>query len=312
MYRNNENKTNLGYNRSLEIKTIVNNLRNKKKEMKKASELIYELQDNGFIKKGMGKPIRGAKKVIYGLASHLPGVKDKIDPMMRGDPLDVMEESFRGYPNDIDENIRNLSVIVQETEEEYEELKVDVKKAEKEKWDANRLREYIMNESNIAISEEVKNFFIYTTNQSTPEKLEERRTSMLEMLKNQLLVLEKQQGLMGKVAEVGREVYDRALIQYSGFMAVKDPLAVMKEAALGYAETDDLGLNSKEYIQNFVEKTADTLGVVVEALSVIDENLIASKETAEVIKNAKEKLESKLKGETVKVKTKRSQIKVSQ
>lgn len=281
-----------------EINAILGRLRKAKKELEAVNNEIYRLQDEGSLFSLVKKGSRSFKGLLVNVLGCIPGgigQKIKESYARKTDPLNAIEEEYRAHLDCIEGTIIDLREVIQQSDDKIVGLEGTLEQVEKEQWDINQIRQFIQEDSGVNVNEEVRTFFEYLTNEKlTEEEKTKQRTDLVTMLSNKLAVLKAEQPYLGEIAKAGRAIYDNALVQYNGFIGIKSQLEIMRDSALGYANTEDLTLFSKEFVAKFIEKTTETFETAIDAMSIAQRNLIASQETVDAINAARERLKARL------------------
>lgn len=275
-----------------EVSSLSKELKSKGKELARLQKDWAATLEGGNLKHLLKSP----RRMIYGAASRLPGkVGDYFEEKLEeGDPFNLIEEKSREYLESIEDILLQMGqlakeekVTLQESQDKYEEARAD-------KWDALKLREYIHDSLGKQVDTRVEDIFADLRADLSPQQAEKKRKDLLKVVGESIGVQEEIVKLLSVVAKEGMEIYDKALMQYYGFARVKQQLQMYRDANIEFATTEALSLDTKDMVVQMVQSATKVADVAITSLSVLDKNMVASKDTQAKIAAARKQLSNKL------------------
>ncbi len=264
-----------------DVKKLTASLREQTRGLGAFRESVYSETDGTLVLDTGNSSVKGPLGKIL---SFLPGFKGFY--VGGGDPLDQIEERFRGYLTGITADVVNLARVHETKKEEIKGLELKLKEFKESGAGVAQIMDYMLGRlPEIRADESVMSFFTadMEKNLSDEQRLK-RRDELLNKLGRKLEVLYQGQDVMVGIAVTSREVFLRALVEYDGFVSIKPMLAASRDATLTAMDTSKLSTSAAEYVKALARQIGEANEALIEGLDILDKSRISSDETVNVLR----------------------------
>ncbi len=207
------------------------------------------------------------------------------------DVLQYIEKRMRGGIDGTQEALRGLSEDAVEYREEILNLREQIRQAETEKWDLQRLHQFLADRSEIDVDPEIMMLLDAQLDILTEEERETRRQELIEELKATVDLSEGVARTMGEVCYAALEVFQKAVSQYHQFTTVHQPIAAIRDTAKELLDTDQSLYAAKDAIVATIQLSLEAVTVALEGAKMVDQYRIASADVKGLLEAGKRKLE---------------------
>ncbi len=282
-------KENKGYKSDRDLKQNLETLKKCRKDFKNLSEWLIKTLD---------LPVNGNKRRLIKFFSKIIP-KRGLEVLPESVALWIAEETnaadmahgmLRENINNVQEVVQNLAVSAIHEEEKLKNFAEDIKKAEEESWDIRELQQYLCEQTNLPVPQGVEDLLDGHYDILSLEQKEEKRSELLNRLKNNAVGRKRLIEAHGKVCALGLEVWHAGVCQYFDYVTIMQPLKVISEAAQGMADMNAVAYAAKEIVKKYLELSSETLANVAEATSKIHEYAVSAPDTMELMENVTKKL----------------------
>ncbi|MCG2718681.1 MAG: hypothetical protein L6408_07605 [Nanoarchaeota archaeon] len=281
------------YKDSRDLSKLSKELKKKGKDLESLQKDWIATLEGGALRSLVKRP----RKIIYGMASHIPGkVGEYFEERGEAvrDPLNVIETGYRDYLDGIEDILIQIGQMAIEERGKLQGAQETYNQAGEEKWVVGELRQTISEELGLQLDGGIADILDDLNDDLEPEQLERKRLGMLDIMKNDIGVRDEMVKLLAVVAKEGGEIYDRALQQYYGFAQMKDKVQMYRDANLEFTGMQALSLDTKDMMVDMINKSTSVAEAAIESISVLEKNMIASKDMQAKVAAARIRLTTKL------------------
>ena len=208
--------------------------------------------------------------------------------------VDMVEGLLRKNVGDVQDAVINLKNSAKAEEERLEDFAADIKEAESENWDAQRLHDYLNEASELHIHQDVQELLDENFDILPPEEKEKRRLELLNRLKGNAIGRKRVVEAHGKVCALALQVLHTGACQYFDFVTIARPLKVIHKAAEGMLDMNTAAYAAKDVIKKILRQSAEAFECITEATAKMSEFAISSPDTIALIEDASKKLDGHL------------------
>jgi len=206
-----------------------------------------------------------------------------------------METHLRENVNNVQSTLKNLIVSAREEEEKLKDLEADIGQMETEKWNAEKIQDYVADVANISLESEINELFDNQSGLLPPKELEKKRILLIERLKANVGGRRNLIEAHGKICSLGLEVLQSGIFQYFDYMSVIRPLRVIETAAKDLVNMDKALFTAKDVVAQMTKLSVISLGIVADATAKVHTYAISSPDTANLFTEVNKVLQEKLK-----------------
>ena len=241
-------------------------LKKNRAEMKSLNKYLRKLLDMKF---GWGQSIFGRifgrmiPRRLYGVvpAGILKWVAEEADV------LEQIEGMKRESINRSQEVVANIGECAMTESGEIEKLISDIGKAEKERWDARKLHEYMVSESSLEINPTVSELLDAKFEIFTDEQKEKQRQDFIDELK---ILAQNRRKLIKALADgcdVCLSQLNAEVREYYSFSRVYRPIAVIRNSVKGMLETDRSLYVARQALMETMLASAKGIDTIIQGVS---------------------------------------------
>lgn len=194
------------------------------------------------------------------------------------DVLEQIEGMMRESINNNQEAVANIASCALCETQELEAFVADIETAEKEKWNARRLQEFMTAESQIAINPAIAQMLDEKFNVFTDEQKEGKKKELIEQLKILAITRRKLIETLSQTCDAGLAQLNAAVGQYYAFSRVYRPTAVIRNSAKEMLQTDQSLYAARQVLMTTISASVNAVENIIKSAGAVNEYHIASGE----------------------------------
>ena len=287
-----------------ELKDIIARMNKSVKNLQSSSKLL---------KKVLGLPqnrmkslfARALRKVVpNALHEYIPeGVAIFISEEL--DLLDFTEGRLRGNTNEAQMTAGDMALMAISQRDQLDQSRDDLTQAIEEDWDAKRLRAYLSEKVGIEIDPNIEKLLDDRYDYLPLEERQRRKDNLLKRLDIGLNNRRELCESVAKACAVQLDTLDEINLQLYEFVAIKRPLAVLRDAGITMTENARAILATSAVVQDTFERSIQEFEAIIEIVPMFDKHALSSADMNQRFVNGRKRLEIGLaKIEQGRVKTK--------
>ena len=216
-----------------------------------------------------------------------------------GEQYDVLMEIarlMRSNVLNIQDSLQSIAQKAIENTEETETLKEDIERAEKEDWSAQELQDYLAEQSEIKIYEDVGILLDKEFKGLTGEQKNERQKDLLALLKNNVVMRQELDRAYGSACASLISVFHVGLAQDYAYNNIYPHIAVLRDASKSAIDMNHSMFVGKAALEKTVQVAFEALELAMDAAENIQANSIVSPNLQNLLADGKKKLDNRLQG----------------
>jgi len=210
------------------------------------------------------------------------------------DALEAGEGKYRDTVVGIQLGLKNLTHAVREKGEQLESLRTDVERAKAENWNARRLHEYILEQAEMEVDEEIAELLDDKFSVLGEEEKESRRQRLLKQLEGNVAIGRLTVVLGVKSCYAGLEVFEVASGEYYNYITNYKPAAAIRDTAIALIEGSDTMHAGRDVIMETYDVSLRGIDNALEAARKCRDHSIVSVDMQKLLETGNKKIDDKL------------------
>ncbi len=282
-----------------ELKKTLKELRKQSAKIKALDIVLYKQLD---------VPRNKIKALLAkGINAITPAKIYEIFPMLgefvaeQNDISEYMETQLRVSVNNTQEIALDLKRSAQEESEKLGVFVEDIKKMEEEKWNSQKIHEYLTETVNEYLSKpieddgEIMELLDARSGILSAEVREDKRVQLLSRLKinaeNRKVLIG---GVYARLCDFTLEVLEKVKIQLFDYATVIRPVRMITKVAEELTDVNKAVYASKDVIFEKIRSATEALSFIADAMEKVDAYAVSSKDTTELFQQTQKMLEAKM------------------